>query len=501
MRGRKNITAIYARQSADRIDSISIDTQIDFCIRRLNPDESYQVFFDKGYTGANTKRPQFQKMLELCKKGEIQKIITYKLDRISRSLLDFVLLLSQLEKQNTELISCTESFSSKSEMGVLIMKLLIMFAEMERKNIKMRVRDNYYARGEKGFYLGGYPPFGYEKCEVVIDGKKTCGYKIINSEMEIIKEIYDSICNKKISATAVCRNLNLRGVLTKRGSKWTATTLTRLIKNPFYVKADIKMYEYLLKNGGKITSDYEKFNGTNGVIYYGKSKKSGRFENFHDGVITIGNHKGIISSSEWIKARDILSKSSSLSKCKSEISFLTGLIYCKNCNSRLTMTTSKGYTYFYCRQKKTCGCNTQLKFIRSDFLEKISTQLIKERLMWLSEKYTKKDSDTLENKIRSELAVKKSKLDITQKRMAECDEQEYGILIEIKIGLLKEINDLEDTLKNNVANSKKLCYTEFQELSDNFLTLNTLKKREIANEIIEKIVISKGEISFYLKQK
>ena len=79
--------AIYARQSVDRLDSISIESQIEYCQYEARGGE-YRVFQDKGYSGKNTARPNFQLMFEAIRKGEVKRVIVYKLDRISRSILD-----------------------------------------------------------------------------------------------------------------------------------------------------------------------------------------------------------------------------------------------------------------------------------------------------------------------------------------------------------------------------------------------------------------------------
>lgn len=86
--------AIYARQSVDRMDSISIESQIDFCKYEARGGE-YRVFQDKGYSGKNTDRPNFQIMLEAIRRGEVKRVIVYKLDRISRSILDFATMMAE----------------------------------------------------------------------------------------------------------------------------------------------------------------------------------------------------------------------------------------------------------------------------------------------------------------------------------------------------------------------------------------------------------------------
>lgn len=107
--------AKYGRQSIDKKDSISIETQLNFCenICKLNNWESIE-YFDKGYSGSDLDRPAFQKLLNDIKMGLIDTVICYRLDRISRSLVDFANLLEFFRKYNVEFISVTENFDTST---------------------------------------------------------------------------------------------------------------------------------------------------------------------------------------------------------------------------------------------------------------------------------------------------------------------------------------------------------------------------------------------------
>lgn len=177
---------IYARQSVDKKDSISIETQIETC-RRKTTSGDVKVFADKGFSGKSTDRPEFQSMMKEIRKGHATKIIIYKLDRISRSLIDFLTMRQEFAKYNVELVSCMEDFDTSTSVGKLLLNILMMFAEMERETIQKRIKDNYYARGEKGFYLGGYAPFGYTKVETSINGKKTYTFEEKPEESAILR--------------------------------------------------------------------------------------------------------------------------------------------------------------------------------------------------------------------------------------------------------------------------------------------------------------------------
>ena len=96
------MNAIYARQSIEKADSISIESQIEFCQYETHGGV-YQVFQDKGYSGKNTDRPQFQEMLEHIRRNEAKRVIVYRLDRISRSILDFATMTEDFQQMESNL--------------------------------------------------------------------------------------------------------------------------------------------------------------------------------------------------------------------------------------------------------------------------------------------------------------------------------------------------------------------------------------------------------------
>jgi len=112
----KRIDAIYGRQSVDRQDSISIESQIETCKYELK-DENYKEYTDKGYSGKNTARPSFQQLVKDIEKGQIQRVIVYKLDKISRSIIDFSNMMERFRRYDVEFVSSTEKFDTSAPMG------------------------------------------------------------------------------------------------------------------------------------------------------------------------------------------------------------------------------------------------------------------------------------------------------------------------------------------------------------------------------------------------
>ena len=156
---------LYARKSVERENSISCETQLEYCRSVIRPDERDEKIIpivDNGFSGGNVNREGFQKMMKLVRQGKVSKVIVYKLDRISRSLADFVNILQEFKDHNVMFVSSQESFDTSSPYGEMIVKLLMVFAEFERTSIINRVTQAYAHRSEMGFYMGGRQPYGFE---------------------------------------------------------------------------------------------------------------------------------------------------------------------------------------------------------------------------------------------------------------------------------------------------------------------------------------------------
>ena len=129
--------AIYARQSVDKKDSVSIETQIDECKKHCSS-ASPRIYQDKGYSGKNTERPDVQRLIKDIEAGIIEKVVVYKLDRISRNITDFYKLYEVMQSNNCQFVSHSEAFDTTSSMGRAMMGILAVFAQMERENVSVK---------------------------------------------------------------------------------------------------------------------------------------------------------------------------------------------------------------------------------------------------------------------------------------------------------------------------------------------------------------------------
>lgn len=216
--------AIYTRKSVAIENSESIETQIELCKSYFkNSNVEFEVFEDEGFSGGNTNRPSFKRMMSLAKLNSFDVVAVYKVDRIARNIIDFFKIYEELEKLNVKLISITEGFDPATPVGKMMMIMLAGFADMERENIRQRVKDNMISLAKKGCFTGGFIPFG---CEVEkIDGKSYL--KIIDSDL------INLIFNKYLETESL---YSTQKYLLENSFQTLATrsSLGKLLRNPIY---------------------------------------------------------------------------------------------------------------------------------------------------------------------------------------------------------------------------------------------------------------------------
>ena len=388
--------AIYARQSIDKADSISIESQIEYCQYETRG-EPYLVFQDKGYSGKNTDRPGFQQMLYQIRIGNIKRVICYKLDRCSRSILDFASLMEELQKYNVEFISCTEKFDTSSPMGRAMLNICIVFAQLERETIQQRVLDAYHSRNKKGFYMGGRIPFGFNLAPYILDGKKTSHYIVNPEEAEILEFMYSVYQNPLTSLADVINALTKSEKVHPRNTnvKWTRSHIGRMLRNPIYVKADQDIYHYFLSCGVTIHNPPDDFIGTNGCyLYSGKKGPDTQAISYH---LVLAPHSGIVPSDVWLRCRKKHVNSASQNG-KPKNTWLVGKIKCAKCGYALVVqkvSKNKGRTYRYVNCSKAIGTGkicSGLHGLKADQIEKYVMNEILKKTQNIFELFKKTDN-------------------------------------------------------------------------------------------------------------
>ena len=241
-------------------------------IRPEERGEKVVTFIDNGYSGGNMNRDGFQKMMGLVRQGKVSKVIVYKLDRMSRSLSDFMNILQEFKENKVEFVSSQEAFDTSSPYGDLIVKILMVFAEFERTSIINRVSQAYLHRSEMGFYMGGRRPYGFQLVPTVIHNVKTKKLDPIPSEAEQVRYLFEVYAQESVSLRRLVDIMNAEGKQPLDGSHWTTAKLSTLLKNPIYVKADSNVYDYYDRHRTEIVTDVSQFTGEFGAQLYGHTK-------------------------------------------------------------------------------------------------------------------------------------------------------------------------------------------------------------------------------------
>lgn len=356
--------AIYARQSVDKKDSISIESQIEFCLYEVRGD-AYQIYEDKGYSGKNTDRPKFQEMLTDIRNGKIDTVIVYKLDRISRSILDFANLMELFQKFHVSFVSSTEKFDTSTPMGRAMLNICIVFAQLERETIQKRVFDAYYSRSQKGFYMGGRVPYGFKRVPSMIQGIQTSKYEVVPEEAEQIKLLFQIYADPHASLGAIVKYFQEHGIL-KRGKHWDRVRMTEYLRNPIYVRADQAIYEFYKNQGTIIVNDASDFIGTNGCyLYKGPDAKGRKSNDLENQILVLAPHEGFIPSDIWLKCRVKCLNNRQIQPGRPIVhTWLAGKIKCGNCGYALSrkLYKNRNVIYYLCTNRmnsRGCiGCGT-----------------------------------------------------------------------------------------------------------------------------------------------
>jgi site-specific DNA recombinase len=280
---------------------------------------------DGGFSGGNLDRPALRRLLDDVRAGRIDMVIIYKLDRLSRSLLDFAKLMELFEKHGVTFASVTQQISTGTSMGRLMMNVLLSFAQFEREIISERTRDKIAATRRKGIWTGGYPLLGYD-----IDSNT----KLVVNEMEAaqVRAIFELYLEFE-SLLPVVQELERRGW---RNKSWTTRKGTPRGGKPF-TRTSLHL---LLKN----------------VIYIGKLK--------YKTEVHSGEHLAIVDATVFDRVQSILRRNhlGGGDAVRNPTALLKGLIRCKACSCSMspsrTGKKNKSYAYYVCARASQRGRDT-----------------------------------------------------------------------------------------------------------------------------------------------
>ncbi|MBF0176477.1 MAG: recombinase family protein [Magnetococcales bacterium] len=352
MSPRKTVTpkvrcAIYTRKSTDEgldMEFNSLDAQRESCEAYIASQKSEGWFLvpdrydDGGFSGANLERPALKRLLEQVEAGLVNVVVVYKIDRLTRSLLDFAKLVETFDRHEVTFASVTQSFNTTTSMGRLTLNVLLSFAQFEREIAAERIRDKIAASKRKGIWMGGHVPIGY----IVRDRK----LEVVPEEAELIRFIFKRYLETG-SALTIVEELDLAGAVARSGKPFDKGYIYRILGNRHYL--------------GEIPMGEQSFPG---------------------------EHDALVDQESWNKAQALLASNNRQRvrrRRRKSLALLCGIIYCRHCDRSMSPTyvrkRGKEYRYYLCQAAsknghKTCAiCSVAANEIESVVVQQVRTVL------------------------------------------------------------------------------------------------------------------------------
>jgi len=331
----KKLCAIYTRKSTDeRLDMEfnTLDAQRESCLAYITSQKSEgwmpvkKNYDDGGFSGGTMERPALAELIADIKSGKVNIVVVYKIDRLTRSLMDFAKLVEVFDAHGVTFVSVTQSFNTTTSMGRLTLNVLLSFAQFEREVAGERIRDKISASKRKGMWMGGVPPVGY---------------RVENRQLLVEPE------NAKLAQHIFDRYVALESV-----HKLTEELRTQGIKSP------IRTSEKGWQHGGAEFSRGAIHTILTNPIYIGKIK--------HKGAVYDGQHDAIIPQEIWGEVqRKLQEQAASPRGCQKakDTNFLKGILFDaegKSYGPTFTIKNGKRYRYYVEQSLRRSGSGTRI---------------------------------------------------------------------------------------------------------------------------------------------
>lgn len=434
-----------------------------------------KLFIDDGFSAKNMKRPAIQKLIASVEKNKFDVVITAKLDRLCRNLLELLQFVKLLEDHDCNYVSSSEGFDTTTAAGLMVLQILGAFAEFERERTSERVKDNMLSIAKNTDRAITLPCYGYD----IIDGKYT-----INEKEAVQVNYMFELAEAGHGHRMIAKYLNDRGVTTKRGKMWDQTNVKRLMNT-------------------------ETLTGT--LIYNKRQSKNGKMvmRDRSEWVIKEDNHPAIIPMERFNQVKEIMKSRSRANKhADNETYLLTGIVKCAHCGRNMKGSTSRhktkygNYTYYrYICSSYVAGYGCKHHAVHRDDLEhmiineinslassstielglkiavssSVSDQIrdIKE-ILNRTDKKMQKQIEAFENDLISAGDLKKARERVEKER-----EQLYS-----------DLKKLESQKNNNSAHVKENAVTYLNDVN----SIDRIKAKQAIRKLIDCIDLENGEL-------
>jgi site-specific DNA recombinase len=329
--------AVYTRKSSEEgldQDFNSLDAQRESAEAYIASQRSEgwvclpDRYDDGGFTGGNMDRPALARLLADIASSKIQVVVVYKVDRLSRSLLDFAKMMGTFDTYHVSFVSVTQQFNTATSMGRLVLNVLLSFAQFEREIISERTRDKIAATRRKGKWAGGHPLLGYD-----VD-PRGCFLTVNKTEASRIRQIF-ALYLKHRGLIPVVEELERRGWVTKR---WVSRKGR--------------------KRGGRLFTKNSLYRLLSNVTYAGRVK--------YKNEVHPGEHTGIVEPAIWREVQTLLQRNGH--DCRVPVrsrvgALLQGLLRCVPCGCAMTPSfaaknKTRRYRYYVCCAAQRRGWRT-----------------------------------------------------------------------------------------------------------------------------------------------
>ena len=433
--------------------------------------EIVQYYVDEGKSAKDMERPNLQKMLKGVREGLFDIVLVYKLDRLTRSVIDLDRMLTEFNKHDVMFKSATEIYDTTTATGRLFIRLVASMAQWERENLGERVSFGMSQKAKEGKWVINKQPFGYDK-----DGD----YLMVNQhEAIVVKRIFDLYLTGKYGVGKIAQILNAENIYTKSGFGWSFTTIHYLLTNPLYI-------------------------GT--MRYNYRVNKDQYFE-------IGGAVPSIIEKEKFERVQAILIERSHLHPKKAVSPYIfTNNLKCARCGGSMSGHQSQAirgdkkyisYQY-YCSKRRFKNCdlpNISQNYLEIQFLKLIDGWVIDTGMASeITTSSPSKNTDKIKiNKIKTELSTLEKRRkkwqyawandmltdDDLTKRNAEEEEKEKILLV--------ELGAFTGNIKAKINN--KLLIETLKDLKNNWNNLNVYEKKQFVNIAVKSMTVDKIKLT------
>ena len=312
----------------------------------------------------------------------MEKVVVYRLDRLSRSTADFGRIWELFDAHKVEFCSVNEKFDTSSPVGRAMVNIIMVFAQLERETIAQRIKDNYYQRARRGVWMGGPAPFGFRIERTIVEGKAASTFAP-DDNIATVKEIFRRYAYTNASLGKIAAWLTAEGVPGIGRKTWDNVSIARILHNPAYVRADADVYLFYKRKGLILYNEIESYTGTHGLWLWGKRDRgANKYTDMQDQLIALAQHEGVVDSETWLRCQDKLEGNRQIKNTGAgKYTWLSGKIKCGYCGYAMRVLHSRGKTYVMCSGRTNLhACDVRLENTELSAVEGSASAQIKEYL-------------------------------------------------------------------------------------------------------------------------